>query len=649
VPSAKTAAIDENVRESRDFEPQPFAGTNSAIVVAHIGGVLVGEAAGDRVLIEDFIDGLGVRRRTTDSSGRLVDVLALRDDLLSHTCFEFALRERVLRLRDFHHPAFLPVVSVNRVAPRSVTITSAAAEGVRLSDIVGSQTAANFPWSVRAVARLIRALAALHALGPGIAHGAVCSRRVTVTQDSEVFVSDYVLGSSLEQLRYPHDQYRAELDVALPMRCDGFDYKVDVFQAALVALELLAGRRLTDAERRGEATTGNLLATLVDAGFERERAALGTWLARALHLEPPFGSSAEARDEIDAITSRYEAEIPFAWLNGDQLPSGSGPDGMDMIDRELELSAKAGPAAAVRSPFESAAVAIAGGVTAQPGQRADLVVAGHQPSSRRFPLPWKAVEPQQRNAVGLSVSRRFQITTLAAFLVVVVLGGLFYAVSKRTAAPTNASAAVPSLPHESSDPAPGAQATSTAGHTDLRPAANADTAAQTPSAIAAAAEIPTPHVTRPAAATVPNGPAASDEHPGTGFLAITSPIEFEVFEHGRLIADSDRRRATLAAGPHDLVFVNDALGFRMTKRVNVTEARSTTIALDTLVRLVAINADPWADVEVDGHPVGQTPLGSVPIAVGVHDVVFRHPSLGEQRRVVRIPATGEVRVSVHMN
>ena len=45
---------------------------------------------------------------------------------------------------------------------------------------------------------------------------------------------------------------------------------------------------------------------------------------------------------------------------------------------------------------------------------------------------------------------------------------------------------------------------------------------------------------------------------------------------------------------------------------------------------MALNAQPWADVWVDGERVGETPIGNVAVPIGPHEVVFRHPQLGEQ-------------------
>jgi hypothetical protein len=63
---------------------------------------------------------------------------------------------------------------------------------------------------------------------------------------------------------------------------------------------------------------------------------------------------------------------------------------------------------------------------------------------------------------------------------------------------------------------------------------------------------------------------------------------------------------------------------------------------------MAINAQPWAGVFIDGERVGETPIGNVPVPIGTYEVRFRHPELGEQ--VVRSTVTLETpaRLSVDL-
>jgi len=61
-----------------------------------------------------------------------------------------------------------------------------------------------------------------------------------------------------------------------------------------------------------------------------------------------------------------------------------------------------------------------------------------------------------------------------------------------------------------------------------------------------------------------------------------------------------------------------------------------------------INALPWAEVLVDGTRIGDTPLANVMHPIGDHEIVFRHPQLGEKRQAVRLTLRESLRVSVDM-
>jgi serine/threonine-protein kinase len=54
-------------------------------------------------------------------------------------------------------------------------------------------------------------------------------------------------------------------------------------------------------------------------------------------------------------------------------------------------------------------------------------------------------------------------------------------------------------------------------------------------------------------------------------------------------------------------------------------------------------AEPWAEVEVDGRAVGQTPLSRIPVPAGVHEVRFRNPELGTREERVRVESGATVR------
>jgi hypothetical protein len=64
---------------------------------------------------------------------------------------------------------------------------------------------------------------------------------------------------------------------------------------------------------------------------------------------------------------------------------------------------------------------------------------------------------------------------------------------------------------------------------------------------------------------------------------------------------------------------------------------------------VSINAVPWAQVWIDGKQVGETPIAHFPMSAGEHEVIFRHPELGEHRETLVVQSGGEARISATFN
>ena len=136
--------------------------------------------------------------------------------------------------------------------------------------------------------------------------------------------------------------------------------------------------------------------------------------------------------------------------------------------------------------------------------------------------------------------------------------------------------------------------------------------------------------------------------PVSGWVSVNSPIEMQLFEDGRLVGSSRSDRIMMSVGEHSLQIVNELLGYRSTRNVQVSPGRTSPIRIDVPKGSVALNASPWAEVWVDGDRVGETPIGNVTLPIGNHDVVFRHPELGEQRHTVTVTLTGPARLSVDM-
>ena len=125
--------------------------------------------------------------------------------------------------------------------------------------------------------------------------------------------------------------------------------------------------------------------------------------------------------------------------------------------------------------------------------------------------------------------------------------------------------------------------------------------------------------------------------PVSGWIAVAAPAELQVYEDNRLLGSTRSDRIMVSVGRHELTVVNDALGFRANRVVNVQPGQVSAVRLDWPKGTMALNASPWAEVFVDGERVGETPIGTLSVPIGNHDVLFRHPELGE--RLVRTTVT----------
>lgn len=149
-----------------------------------------------------------------------------------------------------------------------------------------------------------------------------------------------------------------------------------------------------------------------------------------------------------------------------------------------------------------------------------------------------------------------------------------------------------------------------------------------------------------ASLVVPMGP-----QPGavtSGWISVTSSLEVELRENGRLLGTSGIDRIMLAAGKHDIELVNDLVGFREMRTVQVAAGRVAGLSIAIPKGTASLNAVPWATVSIDGENVGDTPIGNYPLAVGQHEVVFRNTELGEQRRIITVTLRAPTRLSVDL-
>jgi hypothetical protein len=134
----------------------------------------------------------------------------------------------------------------------------------------------------------------------------------------------------------------------------------------------------------------------------------------------------------------------------------------------------------------------------------------------------------------------------------------------------------------------------------------------------------------------------------SGWVTIPVPFEMQVLEGGRQVGTTATSRLPLAPGRHTLDIVSEPLAFRTSVSVDVVAGRETRVPVTLPNGTAAINAIPWAEVWIDGQKAGETPIGSMALTLGPHELVFRHPEFPERRHVVSITAGAPTRVSVEM-
>lgn len=657
-----------------------------------------------------FCDGLGERWLTSNAMGLRRERLCIRSELTAVPSFEFAVRERVHRLEDFRHPYFVPAVSVERVNGDGATLAllSDRAEGVRLSALFSRAAARGLNLDINAALCLIRqivpAVARLHELHGDVSHGALGPERVVLTPSGRLMITEYVLGDALEQLRYSQERYWRELRVAVPHSAGlpRFDHRTDVTQIGVIALSLVLGRSLRDDEYPSRVGDVLLSAKAIapKGGFEPLPPSLRSWLSRALQMDvrQAFATAAEAHDELERVVADLEYPgLPASvdgflarYADADPAPAvvaSPFPDApLSSFTPEVDLPRREGSQAPL-SESDLAGVDL-DSLEADFASEADLCKTTAWPAewvSERPPTHADASRVAGELFAEVQAPRRRSMVPIGVGIVVAVIGAgvplwgrlaggkpgtLGTGTLVISTSPRGAAASLDGRPLGVT---PLTVSVATGAHTlEVRGDGEPKTVAVVMTAGARVEqyiELPVPTPTSVAGADAPNmmssdsapPPAtASDPKvattvavapstpvaPSTGWLVVKAPIDLVIEEGGVIIGHSASGRVSLLDGRHVLTLRNESLGFQTTQTAQVSADKVTTATVEVPNGLMSLNASPWAEVWLDGSRVGETPIGNLAVPIGPHDVMLRHPALGEQRRTVVVPVTGVSRLSV---
>jgi hypothetical protein len=641
-------------------------------------------------------DGLGDRLLMFDNSTAVpLELLRFPRPFSESPSFELALRHRIDELTTFSHPAVSTIRSIQWLGTgEGLALVSNQVAGRRLSEAFGQ--ARGPAYAMELLRQLLEFASALEQHGKGIAHGAINADRVVITETGRLVVVEHVLGSALATLAWPPSRTRAALGVPMPGgEKSVFDGRTDVFQIAYLALSVTLGRRVnpTDDPRQGE----NLVAEACRPGLTRSPLSprLRYWLARALGVdESSFATATEAHEAFRSPPDEQPELDPGSPGPLARAPASERPTDTGVLIAKPAFGGTTATVTRLRPKGSTEPVAL----PSQPSP----------PEPRTIPAPTRGTAPTRRGRVD-QLSRPTARWIVPGLVSVVVLQTVVIAVvASRSSVRAAAVPAAATLVLDS--PQPGATVTvdgKPAGVTPLRLNVGATTKSIRFEPVGSAAIRPTggaasPMAPAPTAMDVTSDPAGArvviDGKPsgvtpvsvtvdpgshevsvsngsssmsrtvrvgagttaavlaslvapasGAGWVTIASPVELQILEGGVVIGTTAAARLMLPAGRHDLVVSNATLGFQAPVRVDVQAGKSGITTVGVPNGSLSINALPWATVSLDGRDLGTTPLANVDVPLGTHDIVVRHPQLGERRQSVLVTTKGPVRLVVDLN
>jgi hypothetical protein len=142
--------------------------------------------------------------------------------------------------------------------------------------------------------------------------------------------------------------------------------------------------------------------------------------------------------------------------------------------------------------------------------------------------------------------------------------------------------------------------------------------------------------------------STSTNNAASGGVKISSPIDVTVFEGEQQLGSSEGEPIVVPPGRHEFDFVNEALGYRAHRVVEITAGDIRPLLLSPAKGSINITASPWAEVWIDGHSVGGTPLEHLSVPIGEHEIMFRHPRFGEWRTRAIVRADTPAQVSANL-
>ena len=600
--------------------------------------------------VSGLVDEIGARILILGDLGTpTLELLCFRSTLTTSPGFEVALRRRVERLRHFRHPAFAPTPAVECVGhDRRLALLSSYTPGRRLSEVLAH--AQDPVLAASMIHQLTPALDALSDYSEGIGHGALSASRIVCAPDGPLIIVEHVLGSAVERLHLTTAAIRRDLGIPVPgmdtdhPRADG---PTDCFQLALVAVSMLLGRPLIADEYSDLAGVVNAALSTPDRESVAPVSGLRAWLERALQIERGFLSSADARAALREVAVPDPAGTARQWRGLREAPGEITGD-RTVVNDELWEASPIEITPVTPAPLE---------LPSEPAAAAPLEVADaakHEPVAppvATTPLP----ERQARTTRGYL---RWALVAVAlcaiveAFVIARLLAGRGNIAPPPAVAQINLVTNDPGAPVKVDGRLAGVTPLDLSINSEMRSISVGSTLAlPVKQEMVGSTGLESTRLDagrgranadpRPGAAPVPSAPRA-------GGIRVSSPIELEVFEGDTRLGSTATGIVSAPAGRHEVDLINSVLGYRSRQVVEVRAGQVVNVSVTPPNGRININAVPWAEVLVDGKPVGETPIGNLSIPLGEHEIVFRHPELGEVRRTAVVRADAVTRISANL-
>jgi hypothetical protein len=594
-------------------------------------------------------DGLGDRLLMFDNTGSAsLELLRFKREFSEKLAFEPAVRQRIRQLETFTHPSVGKVRALKWLPDDDgLALVSDHIAGRRLSEVLREARGPGF--ALELIRQLTPALVALQQHGDGVAHGVLTPERIVVTPEGQLVLVEHVLGAAIESLDLPPTRLRTELGLALPAgdSIPPRNGRGDVVQLGLIALSLVLGRRVDT--RDYPHNVSNLLDEFprIAGRGSSSSPQLRQWLEQALQIGGrTFASAKDAHAALADVTdegiprpdprrtlffrpietpsktdrpSERQTDMPAKWPNTKERATGSSTVFEQVMGR---TPAEKAPEETGVGPFE-----IGGQVHLWPVN----------------PVPKPEAEAEAAAAPGPKL--RFQVRWLTAALTAVALGqGLFIAgmLYGRKPAVTSAGAVM----IESTQPGvevlvDGQPVGATPYKLDVGSGMRSLRVLSADNRIANALSGPITTVRpRPDAAAIPAGSAL-------GGVRVASAIDLQIFEDSKLIGTTAGALA-VPAGRHTLDVVNEKFGYRSRQTVDVRAGQTATLNITLPSGRISINAVPWAEVWIGGSLVGDTPLANLSLPLGDHEIVFKHPQLGERKQTAIVRSDVMTRVTANL-